>query len=109
MQAMVVQTAVQARGGLYDVLMRVAPQQEGRPKEVMIAISNYNLWPIGALPLWIKVLPLSIISPVLCNMHCASCIVRRALQGDTLCNNCPPQALNKLPDALSSPLPVLLF
>ncbi len=44
-----------ASGGLYDMLMRIAPAQKGRPKEVLIAISNYNLWPIGALPLWIKV------------------------------------------------------
>ena len=46
----------EASGGLHDTLMRVAPEQKGRPKEVLIAISNYNLWPMGALPLWIKVL-----------------------------------------------------
>ena len=54
-----VPAAVQALGGLHDVLLRVAPQQKGRPREIMIAISNYNLWPIGALPLWLKVCSLS--------------------------------------------------
>ena len=42
-------------GGLHETLLRIAPEQQGRPKEVMIAISNFNLWPIGALPHWIKV------------------------------------------------------
>ena len=54
--SMQAQAIAKASGGLYDTLMRVAPEQNGRPKEVLIAISNYNLWPMGALPLWIKVL-----------------------------------------------------
>ena len=54
--SMQAQAIAKASGGLYDTLMRVAPGQKGRPKEVLIAISNYNLWPMGALPLWIKVL-----------------------------------------------------
>lgn len=53
------QAAARPVGPLHETLLRIAPQQQGRPKEVMIAISNFNLWPIGALPHWIKVaLPL---------------------------------------------------
>ena len=49
------QAKAKSSGALHDLLTQVAPQKEGRPKEVMIAISNYNLWPLGALPLWVKV------------------------------------------------------
>ena len=53
------QAAARPVGALHEALLRIAPQQQGRPREVMIAISNFNLWPIGALPHWIKVdLPL---------------------------------------------------
>ena len=51
------QAKAQSLSGLHDLLMRAAPQKKGRPKEVIIAISNYNLWPLGALPLWVKVNP----------------------------------------------------
>ena len=52
--------AAEAKGGeLLGVLRRVAPQQPGRPKEVLIAISNYNLVLSGQLPLWLQVSPLS--------------------------------------------------
>ena len=61
------QAKMHSPGGLHDVLMRVAPQKQGRPKEVMIAISNYNLWPLGALPLWVKVRPLHLCDPMLQN------------------------------------------
>ena len=36
---------------------QVALVKPGRPKEVMIAISNYALVSTGMLPLWLKVLP----------------------------------------------------
>ena len=49
------QAAARPVGGLHEALLRIATPQKGRPKEVMIAISNFNLWPIGALPHWIKV------------------------------------------------------
>ena len=49
------QAAARPVSGLHEALLRIAPQQQGRPKEVMIAISNFNLWPVGALPHWIKV------------------------------------------------------
>ncbi|CAK0787073.1 hypothetical protein CVIRNUC_010289 [Coccomyxa viridis] len=52
--AMQMQAAARPVGPLHETLLRIAPQQQGRPKEVMIAISNFNLWPIGALPHWIK-------------------------------------------------------
>ncbi|CAL5229301.1 g12600 [Coccomyxa viridis] len=48
------QAKAKSSGALHDLLTQVAPQKEGRPKEVMIAISNYNLWPLRALPLWVK-------------------------------------------------------
>ena len=35
--------------------MQVAPAEPGRPKEVMIAISNYALVSTNMLPLWLKV------------------------------------------------------
>ena len=44
-------------GDLLSVLQRVAPQQPGRPREVLIAISNYNLVLSGQLPLWLQVPP----------------------------------------------------
>ena len=34
---------------------QVAPAKQGRPKEVMIAISNYALVSTNMLPLWLKV------------------------------------------------------
>ena len=37
--------------------LQVAPAKPGRPREVMIAISNYNLVATNMLPLWLKVLP----------------------------------------------------
>ena len=52
------QAKAQSLGALHDLLTQVAPQKTGRPKEIMIAISNYNLWPLGALPLWVKVISL---------------------------------------------------
>lgn len=55
-------TALQEHGGaaaldtdLHSILMRVAPPVKGRPKEVLIAISNFNLVPGGQLPLWLQV------------------------------------------------------
>ncbi|CAL8464975.1 g4510 [Coccomyxa elongata] len=39
---------------LHSILMRVAPPVKGRPKEVLIAISNFNLVPGGQLPLWLQ-------------------------------------------------------
>ncbi len=60
------QAKAQSSGALHDLLTQVAPQKKGRPREVMIAISNYNLWPLGALPLWVKVHSLH-----LCHWRCA--------------------------------------
>jgi hypothetical protein len=48
-------TATAAEGSLLAILQRVAPQQRGRPREVLIAISNYNLVLSGQLPLWLQV------------------------------------------------------
>lgn len=47
--------AAAVNSNLRSILTKLAPQVRGRPREVMVAISNFNLVPGGQLPLWLKV------------------------------------------------------
>lgn len=62
----------------------MAPQQRGRPREVLIAISNYNLVLSGQLPLWLQVPPCPFTLPpgsasveLLRDVHAASMSILR--------------------------------